>query len=71
MSKYRIYLETTASTSVEVEADSEEEAIDLAFENAPRAAWDWPDMGEWFFPPDEATPAGMPPRRREDFIEEL
>lgn len=71
MSKYRVYLEATASVAVDVEADSEDEAIDLALENAPTPASNWPDMGEWNFPGDIATPPGVPPRRQSDFIEVL
>lgn len=32
MEKYRVYLETTASMSVEVEADSREEAVEHALD---------------------------------------
>lgn len=51
--QYKVLLETVASVVVTVEADSDEEAVDLAFENAPSPAWDWPDLGDWIFAPDE------------------
>jgi hypothetical protein len=35
MPKYRVYLVTTASATVEVEADDTEQAIELAFQEAP------------------------------------
>ena len=66
MTKYRVYLEAVASVSVEVEADSEDEAIDLAFEHTPSPAWNWPDLGDWYFPADE-----RPNERRSDYIEEI
>ena len=47
MKKFAVNLVTMASVNVVVEAEDAEAAIDLAFENAPSAAWDWPDMGEW------------------------
>lgn len=34
-SKYRVYLRTVASTTIEVEASSEEEAIEAAFKKTP------------------------------------
>lgn len=37
MATYRIFFITTASTSVEVEADSLEEAIELAYDELPRS----------------------------------
>jgi hypothetical protein len=35
MSEYRVYLTTTASFTVTVEAETEDEAIDLAYDEAP------------------------------------
>jgi hypothetical protein len=47
--KYRVYMFTTASTTVEVEADTQSEAIDAAFESSlPYApAFSGFDLGEW------------------------
>ena len=50
MAKYRVYLVTEASASVEVEADSEEEAIEKAFENAPYSCHQCPEIGDWALP---------------------
>lgn len=47
MEKYRVYLVTEASASVTVEADSEEEAIEKAFENAPYSCHQCPEIGDW------------------------
>lgn len=47
MPKYRVYLVTEASASVEVEAEDESEAIDLAFERAPVACFQCPGIGDW------------------------
>lgn len=47
MPKYGVNLYTTASVHIEVEADDAEAAIEAAFDQAPSAAWDWPDMGDW------------------------
>lgn len=47
MGTYRVYLVTEASASVEVEADSEEEAIERAFEEAPYACHQCPEIGDW------------------------
>lgn len=47
MAKYRAYLVTEASANVEVEADSEEEAIEKAFEEAPYACHQCPEIGDW------------------------
>lgn len=66
MSKYRVYLENVMSVSVEVEADTEDEAIEAAFGQTPSAGWDWPDMGDWYFPPDEREAM-----KRSEFIEEI
>lgn len=65
MSKYRVVIEAVASTVVEVEADTREDAIDEALSNYPRAAWDWPDMGEWYFPGDDNAD------HIDDYIEEV
>ncbi|KTS90694.1 hypothetical protein NS183_07905 [Microbacterium testaceum] len=56
MRKYKVLLETIASTVVEVEADDEESAIEAAYKDTPVAAWNWPEIGEWEFPPD-STPS--------------
>ena len=47
MKKFEVSLVAVASVNVMVEAEDREAAIDLAFEDAPHAAWNWPDMGEW------------------------
>jgi hypothetical protein len=56
MSKYRVYLTTGASAVVTVEAETEDEAVDLAFDEVPRevcaqcSGWgrDYGiDLGEW------------------------
>ncbi len=56
MPKYRVYLQTVASVSIEVEAEDKEAAIDAAFEEAPSgvcaqcSGWGrkWSlDVGEW------------------------
>lgn len=47
--KYRVYMQFVGSTSVEVEADSEEEAVERALDEAPQNDFgiaDW-DAGEW------------------------
>lgn len=64
MTKYRVVLEAVASIVVEVEADSEDEAVDLAFDHTPSQGWDWPDLGEWYFPGDEEG------RNQSDYLEE-
>jgi len=66
MAKYRVYLEAVASISVEVEAEDEDGAIDKAFEHAPSPGWDWPDLGDWYFPADERDDI-----KRADYIEKL
>jgi hypothetical protein len=53
MTKYLVYLEAVATIAVEVEADSQDEAVDLAYEQTPSRGWDWPDMGDWYFPGDQ------------------
>jgi len=50
MPKFEVTLMSVASTVVSVEAESRNDAIDLAFEQAPTPAWDWPDMGDWALP---------------------
>lgn len=55
MSKYIVYLVATVSTAVEVEADSGDEAVDLAFEqDLPRLniSNENMDMGDWSTPSD-------------------
>ncbi len=56
MPKYRVYLQTVASVSIEVEAEDKEAAIDAAFEEVPSgvcaqcSGWGqkWGlDLGEW------------------------
>ena len=47
MGTYRVYLVTEASASVEVEADSEEEAVERAFEEAPYTCHQCPEIGDW------------------------
>ena len=66
MAKYRVYLEAVASVSIEVEAADQDSAIAAAFEHTPSAAWDWPDMGDWYFPPDERAAL-----KAEDYIEQI
>lgn len=66
MPKYRVYLEAVASVSIEVEAEDYDSAVEEAFERTPSPAWDWPDMGDWYFPPDERTN-----QRIEDYIERI
>lgn len=65
MTRYRVYLEAVASIAVEVEADSENDAVEKAFEMTPSRGWDWPDMGDWYFPGGEA---GNSP---DEYIEEI
>lgn len=50
MAQYAVTLVTVASVVIEVEAEDEEAAIEAAFDQAPSAAWDWPDMGDWQLP---------------------
>ena len=51
MPKYRVAIEATVSTVVEVEAENPEEAIDLAIEEGPSDLIDvhnnYMDVGEW------------------------
>jgi hypothetical protein len=56
MPKYRVHLQTTASVTVEVEADGPDEALDAAYEHVPNdvcascGGWgkNWSlDLGEW------------------------
>lgn len=71
MPKYRVHLEAVASVSVEVEAETQEEAVEIAFDHTPSQGWDWPDLGDWYFPAEEQTPEGVPARRWSDYIEEI
>lgn len=53
MAKYRVNLVNVGSFSVVVEADSEDEAIDMAFEEAPRENIHTGfDVGDWTFASD-------------------
>ena len=55
MATYRIYLETTASSTVEVEADSEEEALNQLWEGyveLPYSCHQCPEIGDWELPSD-------------------
>lgn len=54
MPKYRILLETEAFASVEVEADSAEEALEKMWEEEelPWSCHQCPEVGEWSFPPE-------------------
>lgn len=63
MAKYRVYLEAVASISVEVEAEDEDDAIEKAFDETPSQGWDWPDMGDWYFPADERDEL-----KRDDYV---
>ncbi len=47
MPRYHVNLYTTASATVTVEADSKEEAIELAFEEAPYSCHQCPEIGDW------------------------
>lgn len=71
MAKYRVYLVTTASTAVEVEAESGEAAVETALERSlPHAgAFCGYDLGDW------TTASDMDPRHNKpeddyDLIEE-
>ncbi len=66
MAKYRVYLEAVASISVEVEAADEDDAIYKAFDRTPSQGWDWPDLGDWYFPAEERD--GL---RRDDYVEKI
>lgn len=51
MSKYRVLLHGTVSAVVEVEADSYEEAIEYAYDNAPQtslAGTDFDGVDDWY-----------------------
>lgn len=64
MTAYKVYLRTVASASIDVEAESEEEAIELAFDQAPYlcaqcSGWGRKagiELGEWSMA-DEPWPA--------------
>lgn len=60
MTKYSVTLVTVMSTVIEVEAEDREGAIELAFEEAPTPAWDWPDIGDWCLP-SELFPGSSAP----------
>jgi hypothetical protein len=60
MSKFQVTIMTVMSTTIEVEADDRETAIDEAFEQAPSPAWDWPDIGEWQLPSEMFPKANRP-----------
>jgi hypothetical protein len=56
VSRYRVHLQTVASFSIEVDADDEDAALDVAFEEAPNdlcaqcSGWGSRysmDLGEW------------------------
>lgn len=47
MAKYRIHMVTEATASIEVEAETEEEAIEKAFDNAPYSCHQCPEIGDW------------------------
>ena len=48
MARYRVHLVNTANYTAEVEAESEDEAIDLAFDNAPyENITNEFDLGDW------------------------
>lgn len=66
MEKYRVYLLAVAEAVVEVEANDENEAIELAFQNAPAGAnvTNEFDMGEWSLASDL-----FPGRKSEDDYE--
>lgn len=67
MTKYRVNLVALATTSVDVEADSREEAIDEALEQAPTPAWNWPEMDQWGLPSESFPEFNKP----EDDVEEI
>jgi len=51
MAEYKIYMVTTASTAITVEADDYDEALELAFEKTPYAnAFTGYDLGDWMLP---------------------
>ena len=66
--EFRVYLEAVASVSIVVEADDMDEAIDKALEDAPPAAWDWPNLGDWYFPGYDGTKYQR--QHPEDYVEE-
>lgn len=53
MPKYRVYLLSTASYVAEVEAEDEDEAIELAYEEVPyeNVSNDF-ELGDWYLPSD-------------------
>ena len=75
MAKYRVQLETIASMTIEVEAESEEEALDMAFDDAPPdvcaqcSGWgqEWSlELGEWDQPRNRYGKVNMPVEKMED-----
>ena len=53
MTRYRLNLVNVGSISIEVEAESEDEAIDLAYERVPQENIHTGfDLGEWVFASD-------------------
>ena len=50
MARYQVNLATYASASVDVEAESEEEAVEKAFEEAPYSCHQCPEIGDWSLP---------------------
>lgn len=47
MTKYRVSFAAVANAVVEVEADSREQALDLAYEQTPTPNIHWPEVGDW------------------------
>ena len=69
MATYRIYLETTASTTVEVEADSEDEALIQVWEGSvelPYSCHQCPEIGDWGLPSDR-----HPSRDQSEFVTKI
>lgn len=68
MAKYQVSLYNVAQFFVEVEADSEEEAIDLAFDEAPGENITMGfDLGDWALP-SEMFPSSY---KAEDDVKEI
>ncbi|OCB15097.1 hypothetical protein [Mycobacterium intracellulare] len=57
--KYRVQIQFVGSTSVEVEAGSEDEAIEKALEDAPQNDFGFADYdaGEWYVDDDARWPS--------------
>lgn len=66
MTKYRVYLEAVASFVAEVDADDTDNAIEAALAETPTPKINWPDLGDWYFPPDVRTNVSY-----EEFMEEI